>query len=428
MSRFASGEILDWQAHFERAVSQPHIPIDSEDELVFLEDDLGNQKQIALYPTQASYALETELDLLSNRALEPNIFFSGSFLAPAMPRLDDRDIKLLALRDLNETRARMRFAMPFTVEKPTFGFGPTIMRVWADEYGPLGTPLIDREHVNQTIRDLLTAIVHPDLDLPKVVVFPNLRLDGPFAKLLRAASITSNLPLQETNHEQRPMLNSELDADAYLTQSISKHHLRELNRQKRRLMDRGNLRYVLHRQNDQIRLALEDFLHLENKGWKGKKRTSLVAERRRAAFAREAINGLAEHDRVRIHALKLDNETIASLIVFVMGGQAYTWKTTFDEHYAAFSPGKLLMKDVTEWHLNDFNILSSDSCATFDHPIMSRFWKERSRMGTLVMATHDNLDSEVRQVATQLKLYSSSRSIAKKLRDKVLNVARKKKA
>lgn len=428
MNISVSQNIASLQDHAQRAISQTDALPDADNELIFYQDSLGNQKQLALYPTRSSYALEAELDLLSHRTLEPNIFFSGSFLAPAMPRLDDRAVRLLTIRDMNDQRTRLRFAMPYTVEKPNLGFGPTILRAWSTYDSPLGTPLIDRENSEQTIDDLLTAIIPESLKLPQILVFPNLRLDSEFTKKLRGVSLVRNLPVEEIDVSLRPMLHSETDADDYLIQSISKHHFRELSRQARRLSEQGDLNYIVSRQSNDVRGALEDFLHLENQGWKGRKRTSLVAERRRAAFAREAINGLAELDRVRIHALKLNDQTIASLIAFVMGGEAFTWKTTFDENYAAFSPGKLLMKHVTQWHLDDFNILKSDSCAASDHPIMSRFWKERCRVGTLIVATQAHMDREVRQVAAQSELYSSSRSIAKKLRDKVLNIARMKNA
>jgi hypothetical protein len=44
-------------------------------------------RHLAIYPARAGYDLQEELDFLTNRALEPNIFFSGRVLAPAMPGL-----------------------------------------------------------------------------------------------------------------------------------------------------------------------------------------------------------------------------------------------------------------------------------------------------------------------------------------------------
>jgi hypothetical protein len=166
---------------------------------------------------------------------------------------------------------------------------------------------------------------------------------------------------------------------------------------------------------------MEEFLALEASGWKGRKRSAMVNDRLRAAFAREAITNLAEADQVRIHTLDLDGRAIASMVVFIMAGEAYTWKTAFDETYARFSPGKLLVADLTEWHLDDANIRRTDSCAMPDHPIMARFWKERESMGTLVIGLRSNTDRDVRQVGAQLHMYRNTRNIARILRDKVLN-------
>src|SRR5690606_17341712 len=107
----------------------------------------------------------------------------------------------------------------------------------------------------------------------------------------------------------------------------------------------------------------------------------MAVDRYRAAFAREAVHRLAEQDLCRIHALTLDGKVIASLVVFVESACAYTWKTAYDESYAAFSPGTLLMIEVTKQHLDDPNIVLTDSCAVPDHPVMSRLWNERRPMG-----------------------------------------------
>jgi hypothetical protein len=54
---------------------------------------------------------------------------------------------------------------------------------------------------------------------------------------------------------------------------------------------------------------------------------------------------------------------------------------------------------------------------------MSRFWQEREEMGTVVIGLNQNADRDVRQVATQLHLYSSTRNVAKMLRQKIMSLA-----
>jgi hypothetical protein len=382
-------------------------------------------RAFCVYPARAGYDLQEELDFLSNRAVEPNVFFSGRFLAPAMPRLEDRVVRLALIRDRSETRSRLRFLMPFSVEKPGFAIGTPIIRAWSNPFGPLGTPLLDTEDAAETLDNLFDALADPDCGLPPILVMPDVRLRGPFARLARAVAISRNLPLTVTDTFERPVLESELDGDTYLRKAISPAHLRELRRQWTHLSKLGKVSHSVARQPEDVRLRMEEFLALEASGWKGRQRTALVLDRYRAAFAREAITNLADNDAVRIHTLDLDGTAIAAMVVFMMGGEAYTWKTSYDETYARYSPGKLLMAELTEWHLDDPNIAKSDSCAVPDHPVMSRFWEEREEMGTLVIGLRTNRDRDVRQVATQLHLYRNTRNMARLLREKVRALAPK---
>lgn len=383
-------------------------------------------RQLSIYPPRAGYDLSDELDYLSHRAIEPNVFFSARFLAPAMPRLEDKLIRLLVMRDEDETRSRMRFLMPFSVERPGFSIGAPIMRVWANPYGPLGTPLLDQEGAAETLDNLFETLGRGELDLPSVLVIPSARMDGAFIQLLRAVAISRNLSVTETDLYERPMLQSLEDGQTYLNQSISAKHQRERRRQRRHLGETGDLSYDVARLPDEIRHRMEEFLTLEASGWKGRRRSAMVVDRYRAAFAREAITNLAENDNVRIHTLNLDGKAIASTIVFVMSGTAYTWKTAFDETYAHFSPGQLLMDDLTITHLDDPNIVITDSCAVPDHPVMSRLWRERCPMGTLIIGLEQSGDRDVRQVAKQLHLYQNTRNIARVVRDRLRGLTKRK--
>lgn len=400
------------------AQSSPSIRLASETQKV----DVGREgRSLYLYRANAGYDLQEELDYLSNRAIEPNVFFTGQFLAPAMPRLDDRQITLAILRDVG-SRFRARFLMPFTIEKPGFSLGAGIVRVWANPFAPLGVPMIDAEGAAETIDNVLQAMADPALRLPHVLVFPDMRLDGPAARLIRAVAMSRNLPVTTQEERQRPMLESLLDGDTYLRQSMSAKHVHEMKRQWRKLSERGTLTYNVARQPRDIHLRMEEFLLLETSGWKGREKTSLMVDRLHAAFAREAIHNLAAADKVRIHTLDLDGRAIASLIVFISSGHAYTWKTAYDEAHADCSPGKVLMSKVTEWHLDDANIVRTDSLATPDHPMMSRLWQERDTLGSLIIGLEPHRDRDVRQVSTQLHLYQNTRNVARQLRNRILSL------
>jgi CelD/BcsL family acetyltransferase involved in cellulose biosynthesis len=219
--------------------------------------------------------------------------------------------------------------------------------------------------------------------------------------MLRSVAESRGLPLVVTGEVERPFLDSALDGDDYLKASLKPHHFREFRRLKRRLEAQGELVHDVARGPEEIRIGIEGYLSLEAAGWKGRAGTAMAIDRYRAAFAREAVDRLAEQDYCRIHSLSLDGRLIASLIVFVEAGIAYTWKTAYDEAYAAYSPGTLLMIEVTRQHLDDPNIDATDSCAVPDHPVMGRLWTERRRLGTLVIGMTPDADRLTRQAASR---------------------------
>ncbi|MCF6127489.1 MULTISPECIES: GNAT family N-acetyltransferase [Mesorhizobium] len=377
------------------------------------------ERKLAIYPASAGFDLVEELDYLCARTVEPNVFFNPRFLAPAMPRLEDREVRLAVIRDGDEYRNRLRLLVPFSVERPVVPLGVPVMRTWSSPFGPLGTPLVDRDDPVGVVEDFFSMLSRPHLKLPKVFVLADVRLDGPVASLLATVAEARGLTLVTTGQIQRPALESELDGDDYLKASLRAHHYREFRRLKRRLGDLGKLEHVVARGPEDIRHAIEGFLSLEAAGWKGRERTAMAIDRFRAAFAREAVHRLAEQDMCRIHSLTLDGRTIACLIVFVEAGIAYTWKTAYDETLASYSPGTLLMIEVTRQHLDDPNIMMTDSCAVPDHPVMSRLWAERKPMGTLVIGLAPDADRLTRQAASQLHLYRETRNMARLLRNRM---------
>ncbi|WP_027167401.1 GNAT family N-acetyltransferase [Mesorhizobium sp. WSM3224] len=383
------------------------------------------ERKLAIYPASAGFDLVEELDYLSARTIEPNVFFNPRFLAPAMPRLEDREVRLAVIRDGDEYRNRLRLLVPFSVERPAIPLGVPVMRTWSSPFGPLGTPLVDRDDPIGVIEDFFSMLSRPHLKLPRVFVLPDIKLDGAVASLLTSFADSRSLTMVTTGKVERPVLESDADSEDYLKASLRAHHYREFRRLKRRLADLGKLEHIVARGPDEIRHAIENFLTLEAAGWKGRERTAMAIDRYRAAFAREAVHKLAEHDMCRIHLLTLDGRAIACLVVFVEAGVAYTWKTAYDETLAAFSPGTLLMIEVTRQHLDDPNIVMTDSCSVPDHPVMSRLWSERKPMGTLVIGLTPDADRLARQAASQLHLYRETRNMARILRNRMRSLLKR---
>ncbi|MFD1199090.1 type IV secretion system effector crotonyl transferase BspF [Brucella gallinifaecis] len=410
--------------HTARIISQLSENVAQTDTAKRLEESLTSRdipRKLAIYGAAAGFELRDELDHLSNRTIEPNIFFNARFLAPAMPRLEDREVRFMVMRDENELRSRLRFVMPYTIERPGLPLSSPVIRAWATPFGPQGTPLIDHDDPVGVIEDLFDILARDHIKMPEVLVLPEMRANGPAAKLFRSVALSRQLPIVSIEQKERPFLESKLDPETYLKQAIGSHHRREYNRLWRRLSEKGELKHRIARTPDEVRFVFEYFLTLEASGWKGRRGTAMAVDRFRAAFAREAINNLAERDCVRIHTLELDNRIIAILIVFTVSGEAWTWKTAYDEVLKAYSPGALLMVEVVKNHLEDTNITRTDSCAVPDHPVMSRLFKERETIETLVIGLYPGADKQVRQAASQIHLYQRTRNLSRIIRNRIRN-------
>ncbi|KQT44428.1 hypothetical protein ASG43_13840 [Aureimonas sp. Leaf454] len=374
-------------------------------------------RRVSIYAPRAAFSLVDELDFLTRRAIDHNVFFAPQFLIPAMPRLDDRTVRLFVMRDEGARRSRVRLLMPFSVERAGLIAGPTVIRAWTHPFGPLGTPLVDSDDPAGTLISCLETMSAPALGLPGLVVFPDLRLDGAFARTLIAAAEKLRLPMASANTFDRASLDA--TAKQSVTSALSSKRRREIQRQRRLLEAKGEVVFETARETTAVRHALEDFLTLEASGWKGRSRSALVMDRYKAAFTRESVNRLAEKDRTRIFTLRLDGAPVASLVAFVVGGEAFAWKMAYDESHAAASPGLQMMIEASDALIADPDVLRADSCAVPDHFLMNRLWKDRLTIGTLVVGLSPDVGRRVDQAAEGLERMRRSRNMARLMRERL---------
>ena len=162
-----------------------------------------------------------------------------------------------------------------------------------------------------------------------------------------------------------------------------KKRLKEWGRQMRRLRERGQVQ----RRVAADASAVEKFLVLEAKGWKGAQRTALGADAGLAAFTRAMLGSLAQDGRLAIHLLELDGQALAIGLMLRSGDRAFYWKTAYDEAYAEYSPGVQLTLEISRAQQRDATIATTDSCAIEGHPMIDRLWTARLALIDCVVAT-----------------------------------------
>jgi hypothetical protein len=113
----------------------------------------------------------------------------------------------------------------------------------------------------------------------------------------------------------------------------------------------------------------------------------------------------------------LDGGAIAAAITLRSGDSAWFWKIAYDERFARYSPGVLLTLALTENLLDDVGMMRADSCATADHPMIDRIWRERLPLCDLMVALRPQAPFWYAQRLERLR--NAAIAAARQLRDKL---------
>jgi CelD/BcsL family acetyltransferase involved in cellulose biosynthesis len=307
---------------------------------------------------------------LAARALEPNVFYELAFALPAAA-VFGRDVGAALVWS---PTGRLVGLFPGRVER-RYGVPPAVLTGWTHPYGPLGTPLVDRDDPEAVIAAWLDHVAGAP-DMPSVMLLP-LIPDGPFANALSAVLARRNTIADQFGTHLRAMLAPARSRASYLEQALGAKKRKELRRQRNRLADDGDVVCDTATRLPAITPGLADFLALEARGWKGRAGTAALGDDTIRQFVERAVTGLAGQGKARIDCLRIGERTIAAIVTLRSGATAWTWKIAYDEAFARFSPGVQLMMDLSESLLADASLTRIDSCATADHPMIDHLWRER---------------------------------------------------
>jgi CelD/BcsL family acetyltransferase involved in cellulose biosynthesis len=372
----------------------------------------SNAPRVERWPLAKLGAIMPQWRALAARALEPNVFYEPAFALPAAALWGEEVGANLVWSHTD----RLLGLFPLRAER-RYGLPPSVLTGWTHPYGPLGTPLVDRDDPAGTILAWLDHLA-ADAELPWLVLLPLVPEQGLFAAALDAALAQRPLLSALFGRHRRAVLAPGDDRAGYVERTIGAKKRKELRRQRNRLADLGTLKVESTTQAPRIDDALADFLELEALGWKGRAGTAAANNDAIRRFIDDAISGLAAERQARIDRLRIGLRTIAAVITLHSGDRAWTWKIAYDEEFGRSSPGVQLMIDITDSLLADQSIAHVDSCATADHPMIDHLWGERLALSDRLIA----LRPTALPFALACRLETLRRSgfaVAKGLRDRL---------
>jgi CelD/BcsL family acetyltransferase involved in cellulose biosynthesis len=310
---------------------------------------------------------------LAARAIQPNACYLPLWALPVTQHARGRGGALALTSSDRGAPDRLIGLMPVRWSRQALSLPVPLLVSW-NAYAPYSVPLLDRDDPVAAAGALIDGA---RIAGARALLLQSIATEGPAYAAIVDAMAHRGLTPRIMRSYRRAGLDARGDGETLLRDALSAKKLKELRRQRNRLEDTGAVAFEAVSAPDRIGPALEAFLALEAKGWKGERGTALGQHDGDAAFIREAAPALAAGGRFEIATLTRNGETLASGLILRDGGGAWFFKIAMDESQAKTSPGVQLTLDLTKHLCADPAIAFADSSADGEHPMIDHVWRER---------------------------------------------------
>jgi CelD/BcsL family acetyltransferase involved in cellulose biosynthesis len=321
-------------------------------------------------------ALLADWTALAEVASEPCAFAESWFVVPALRAFGHHGIKLLEVRALTGELIGM---MALEVHDKYGRIPVKHVRNWVHYQCFMGTPLVLAGAELQFWTAVLSWLDESDW-AQAFLTMREMDPDGPVAIALHQVRTCDRV-----HTYSRALLSANEPAQTYIETHIRPKKRKELRRLAARLQDLGPVHFETLPADGALDQWCEDFLALEQAGWKGRDGAALANDPNSRAFLSEIVNGAEAAGRLDFQRLCLEGRPIAMLINFRTPPGSWSFKITYDETLARFSPGVMIELENLKQVIDNPDLEWMDSCAVPDHPMIDRLWAERRNIVQLTV-------------------------------------------
>jgi hypothetical protein len=205
-----------------------------------------------------------------------------------------------------------------------------------------------------------------------------------FADQLFKALAEDRTQYLERNSYYRGLLRCNIDSATYLYNNRNSRTIKSALQKMRKLERDGKVDFKILTKGDCFKSWIEDFLNLEQAGWKGRSGTALKSSRQSESFFREVTCNAAQRGSLLATRLYFRNVLISTMCIFSSDTAGFAFKTTFDENYGSYSPGLLLAFKTTQYLLDHSAIETVDSCS-LPGDMFFKIWRDKRPIRTLLI-------------------------------------------
>ncbi len=328
---------------------------------------------------------------LADHSLAPAGLNSPELILPLLRRLPGAE--LATVKQGND----LLFALPVKKQRSF----PALSSNWITPLTVIGEPHLDREFPEAALTVFINHLTHPLL-LHAVAV------NGSFWNCL----VRQDAHVSVLDTWKRAALWPSGTYEAWLDSNIGSKRRKEFRRLTNRLSDLGKFETMSLEAGRDCRPWVLDLLALEAAGWKGKRGTAMAANLAVQSALMEACVLLGAAGKLRFWKLALNGKPIAIMHAIVEGDQAWLGKIAYDENYAKYSPGVLLVLHATEKLFDETGLALVDSCAIPGHPMIENIWRDRVQVADVMIAPKSVGPKRFAATVTSEKLRRAVRGFA----------------
>lgn len=175
----------------------------------------------------------------------------------------------------------------------------------------------------------------------------------------------------------RPGINLKTRKDDRVDQHISASRRKSLRRKSRQLAELGDVKIEKFSAENESADWIEDFLRLEDMGWKKTGGTSIKSDPVETTFYRQLVRAAARNNALSFFRLTVNETPIAYTLDFVSGADVYCVKCAFDPAFKKFSPGVYMEYESLKYYNGSASVRFVDSCTSPENAVLNNLWPDK---------------------------------------------------
>jgi hypothetical protein len=343
---------------------------------------------------------------LSAHAVEPNFTLMPQWTLP-LAEFCGQERDLRPIHVLAGDGRPGAFSL-FEIKRWRWGLPVSHAQSYMGDFPISGTPLLSCSDPAGSCASLL-ARAFGEMKVPALLL-PYLTGHQVVSSVLVDACAEIGAPVRFFDDRERAALRCNGDYDAWFEGTFSRKRRKEFRRLAARLADTGPVENKT-RNSGQAGLDhwIDEFLALEQSGWKGAKGTAIGKSTQLTNFLRNSLLRLDNAGKLMCWRLSAGGKPAAMMFGVREGSTCWIVKIAYDEALAKFSPGVLLVLEATRTLFEDDELIFADSCAEPNHPMIDHIWRDR-------LAVRDVMIGNPNSPAIMFQTLASLESMRRKAR------------